>query len=102
METVKILGLKVMFDFPPEKEMRIRGINDTEVTRNCREESVEWISVRKQICTEEQIKQLKQYKKKICAFSYNSLSEIKELLSWGVDMVGTDYQSVEGLNCLGK
>lgn len=102
VETVKILGLKVMFDFPPEKEMRIRGINDTEVTRNCREESVEWISVRKQICTEEQIKQLKQYKKKICAFSYNSLSEIKELLSWGVDMVGTDYQSVEGLNCLGK
>lgn len=103
MEAVKILGLKVMFDFPPEKEMRIRGMNDAEVIRNCREESVEWISVRKQICTEEQIKQLKQYKKKICALShYNTLSKIKELLSWGVDMVGTDYQSVEGLNCLSK
>lgn len=104
-ESIKVIqksGLKMMYDFPPEKEKQIRGITDIEVDCNCREDSVEWISVRKQICTEEQIRQLKQYKKKIYVYSYNSLSEIKKRLSWGADLVGTDYQSVKGLNCLCK
>lgn len=100
METAKVSGLKMMFDLPLEEERKTKGIGDIEIDCCCREKGVEWISIRRQLCTEDQIKKLKKYKKKICVFLYNSLSETVKFLSWGGDMVATDYLSVEGLNCL--
>lgn len=100
LRAVRSLGIKVMYDIPTEEEQRDRRIDPQEIASVCSEKLVEYLSVRRGMCHRALLEDLKQYRKKICAFTYNRISEIVELLEMGVDMVATDYLEVNALNAL--
>lgn len=100
IEAIRDLDLDVMYDIPAGTEREELGMDDFDIDNNCKEGIVKWISVRKELCCAERMEHLKKYRKKICLFTYNSISEIKKVLPFEVDLIATDYLSVKGLNNL--
>lgn len=97
---VKETGISVMYDIPSKEECHERKINFADIDRICKDTCVEWLSVRRYICSALLMDKLREYNKKICAIAYNSFSEIQSVLAMGADMVATDYLEVDALNSL--
>ena len=93
-DIIRDMGLEIMYDIPSKAEMMDLSINDQDIESMCRNEEISWISIRRSLCCPELVKKIKAYGKKTGLFSCNKVSEIKEWLLLGVDIIGTDYLDV--------
>ena len=66
----------------------------------CRESRIQYLSFAKRVLKKEVIAAAKKYNKQTCVYVSNSLSEVKEFLTMGVDLVETEYLSIDKLNHL--
>lgn len=93
--------IKIMYDIPSYSEQCHMDIELSEIEKNCMDESVDYISVRKNTPNLEKIiSGLNKIGKKICIFNCNTLTEVNFYIQNGVSLVSSDYLNVNKLNYL--
>lgn len=98
------LPVQLMYNIP-EGELRRKQHNETveSITTFCIKNKIEWISMEKDDpfsiheIEKDTILYLKKHKLKICIFTYNTYTEVKQALELGVDWIATSYLSVNDM-----
>lgn len=91
---IRDMGLEIMYDIPSESEKTEFSISGAEMESMCGNREISWISIRSSLCCPELVRKVKIYGKRVALFSCNRLSEIKERLLLGADLIGTDFLDV--------
>ena len=100
LDIVKDLGVEMMYEIPSEAERKELQLTDADVEMLCKSGEISRISMRRDLFNALQVEKIKSHHKKICVSSCNKISELIELTSLGVDRIGTDYLTVDGVKSL--
>lgn len=72
------------------------------IAKFCEKNEINLVTMSKEAFSEEVVSVMHKYKIRVCVFTYNTYSEIKEAISIGADLVGTHFINVNMLENLVK
>lgn len=85
----------------PSKEVRERKRIDVEQELAfCKKRKIKMLTIPKEALEKELVKQIHNYGMKVCVFSLNKYTEVKEAIFMGVDLIGTHHLGVKMLGDL--
>ena len=96
------VAYRLAYHVPTAQIREKQKITLQSIAKFCEKNEINLVTMPKEAFSEEVVSVMHKYKIRVCVFTYNTYSEIKEVILTGADLVGTHYMDVKMLEELVK